>query len=56
MNDNNIISQLDSLNSFNKKTIFLNNNLRRLGSGSSRIVYEYDVNHVIKLARFNNKN
>ena len=54
MNDNNIISQLDSLNSFNKKTIFLNNNLRRLGAGSSRIVYEYDANHVIKLAK-NNK-
>lgn len=54
MNDNNITSQLDNLNSFNKKTIFLNNNLRRLGSGSSRIVYEYDPTHVIKLAK-NNK-
>lgn len=49
-----LLNQLDNLNSFNKKQLFLNNTLRRLGSGSSRIVYEFDDRHVIKLAK-NNK-
>jgi mRNA-degrading endonuclease RelE of RelBE toxin-antitoxin system len=43
-----------SLNSYNKKIKYCNQNLQRLASGSSRIVYKIDDATVLKLAK-NNK-
>lgn len=43
-----------TLNSYNKKIKYCNQNLQRISSGSSRIVYKIDDQTVLKLAR-NNK-
>lgn len=40
-----------SLNSYNKKIQYCNNNLQRIASGSSRIVYKIDDATVLKLAK-----
>lgn len=40
-----------SLNSYNKKIQYCNNNLQRIASGSSRIVYKIDDDTVLKLAK-----
>jgi hypothetical protein len=41
----------DELPSFAKRMAYANSKLPRISSGSSRIVYEVDNNHVLKLAR-----
>ena len=48
---NEIIDKLDSIKSYSGKVKYLNNNLRRLGSGSGRIAYDLGDDKVIKLAK-----
>lgn len=45
------IDEFKKLNSFNKRVQYCNNNLQRISSGTSRIVYKIDDTKVLKLAK-----
>lgn len=48
-----LLQQLSGLPSFNQRIKFCNTNFQKLKAGSSRIAYNYDENHVLKLAKNN---
>jgi hypothetical protein len=45
------LSEISKLNSFNAKIKFCTENFKRLASGSSRVIFEYNQDLVIKLAK-----
>lgn len=45
------LQKLSSLPSFNQRIQYCQQNLQRVSSGTSRIVYVYDEGHVLKLAK-----
>ena len=45
------VNELKNINNFTARIKYVQSHLKRIGSGSARIVYEIDDKHVLKLAR-----